>query len=337
VGNIKLDFYGYGVHIASEVAEIIRFLNIDYSYFKSDEVKADVRIEIFNKKYNVSSLPEMVTVFSTPRNVCYFKDDVNYIDYFGGAMTLYDRANKKIEIFSEDVYLAHAAAYQAILSLAGQYLDKKAYHRVHSVGFDFNGKAVIIMMDTGSGKTDLTLRLLNSKDQLKLISEDTPLVARGGEILPFPLRIGVRDPKQVSNVPEDRQIHLPLLEFGPKDMIDVAFFGDRISRKSSNPWILIVGKRSTYNEPKISQISKPAVFNNVFKNQIMALGMYQGLEFMLKSSPFNIFKKFGIVFSRFINSLVLIFKSKTFCLILSKDTNKNYEFLLKFLHRQERS
>ena len=56
----------------------------------------------------------------------------------------------------------------------------------------------------------------------------------------------------------------------------------------------MMGKRSTYNEPKIYKISKFAIFNNIFKNYIMGIGVYQGMEFMLQSTPFDIFKKMGL-------------------------------------------
>jgi hypothetical protein len=66
------------------------------------------------------------------------------------------------------------------------------------------------------------------------------------------------------------------------------------------------------------------------------LGVYQGMEFMLKKSPFDILKKSGVVWSRFITAAVLVLKAKTFRIVLSKDSDKNYTFLCDFIEEQHR-
>ena len=333
--TVKFDFYGYKIHVYYSGTELLQCIEKDFSYFKQNSSNCDLKIEVFKENKRIEDIPEMVAAFSTPRNVCYFKDNVTYIDYFGKGLTIYDRGKSVIKIFSEDSDIAHEAAYQSILSLTGQYLDSKSYHRIHGIGFDVNGRAAIIMLDSGSGKTELAFKFLSSPQPYKLISEDTPLITRKCTVLPFPLRIGVVNPELVSDIPDEMRTSFSRIEFGPKYLVDVTYFKDKLSIESSSMWILVMGRRSTLSEPKIYPVSKFAIFGNVFKNYIMGLGVYQGLEFMLRSTPFDLCKKIGVVFSRFINSLILILRSKTFCLILSKDTNKNYEFLAIFLQKQE--
>jgi hypothetical protein len=313
----------------------LKWIEIDFSYFKRDSQGSDLHLHVFKETRRIEEIPGMVAVFSTPRNVCYYKDGVTYIDYFGRGLAIYDRKSGRVDIYSEDPVIIHSASYESILSLVGQYLDGKAWHRIHGVGFDVNGKAAIVMLDSGSGKTELAMRFLRSKAPQKLISEDTPLVTREGKVLPFPLRIGVINAEAIADIPESAKVYFPRTEFGPKYLADVTYFKDKIATKSSSAWILVMGKRSTLDEPKIYAVPKIAVLGNVFKNHIMGLGVYHGLEFILKATPFDLFKKTGLVFSRIINSIILIARSRTFSLILSKDTEKNCALLEKFFQEQQ--
>ena len=68
---------------------------------------------------------------------------------------------------------------------------------------------------------------------------------------------------------------------------------------------------------------------------IVGIGIYQGLEFLLDRSAWEIVGKFSIVSSRTYNTLQLMSRAKAYRFILGRDREKNRRTLLDFLDRQE--
>ena len=68
----------------------------------------------------------------------------------------------------------------------------------------------------------MALRLLREPGFL-LLSDDTPLIDRRGQILPFPLRLAVRAEVETGIPPE--YLHtMKRMEFDPKTLIEIEYF-----------------------------------------------------------------------------------------------------------------
>ncbi|MBN1406097.1 MAG: hypothetical protein JW946_06225 [Candidatus Omnitrophica bacterium] len=331
---IKLSFYGLGVEIKSSSAQTIEAVKKDFSFFKSKNTDAQVKIEIFLKAPDYKNLPSVTASVYTPRNICYRQGNISYIDYFGKGLSIIDTSKSLYSIYSDDEYLSHEMAYLTIMSIVGQYLDSKSIHRVHGLGLDINGKAVLILLPKGGGKTTLLLNLLKEKN-VKLISEDSPLIDKNSNILPFPIRIGVSCEEKPFFVDEKYLTFVKRMEFEPKYLIDIEAFKDKISDKASKPWIILLGERSLGNESKITPASKSKAFGEFVKNSVIGLGLYQGVEFILQKSPWELLGKTGLLYSRFRNAAKVISKSKTYTFTLGCDISKNSATLLELLKTRE--
>jgi hypothetical protein len=219
----------------------------------------------------------------------------------------------------------------AIISLVSEQLDKHHMHRVHGLGLTGNGKGILLLLEMGGGKTTLAVSLLSSKNNVKLISEDSPLIDRQGRLLPFPIRIGMHPADVPAQIPEEYRRYFERDEFGPKILIDTDYFKDRICTAPCDPGIIIIGKRVIGKPPEIKPASKSAALKELIKNSVIGLGLYQGIEYLFQKSPAELFTKLPLGLSRLNNGIKLINKCRAFEFSLSPDQKGNSRVLGQFI------
>lgn len=336
--GLVLDIHGFRVTVGGDSAELVNELARDFAYFKSTDERgggrlgaAEIRVHMRVPPYQ--DLPPLRASFVTPRNVCYSRQSVTYIDYFGRGLAIYDRKLGRCEIYGTDPDLVHEIAYLFVLSSAGQRLDRAGLHRVHALGIAKEGLSALVLLPSGGGKSTLSLGLLGMPGY-RLLAEDTPLVDARGWIHPFPIRVGVR-PEQKDGIPPEFVRTMRRMEFGPKSMIDIEYFKDRLA-ESAAPGLLFVGTRSLGVETSIEPISKLSALRALVKYMVVGLGVYQGLEFLLERGPWELIKQTGSVISRLRNSLALLARSETYGLVMGRDIAKNCETLDSFIEKRLR-
>jgi len=328
------DFYGVGVLVESLDEELLRSVEHDFSYFLRPTAAPFLRIEFERMHPDYDSLPEMACSLVTPRNICFSNGRYTYIDYFGQALNIYDHRANHSRILTEDVELAHEIAYLTILSRMTEALERKRLHRIHGLGIESGGKATIVLLPSGGGKSTLALALLRNNNPFRLISEDSPLIRPDGQLLPFPLRIGLNP----HNVPPDIDPHFvradKRIEFHSKMNIDIRHFGARISRQAAPANALLLGIRTTGRGSRIEPVGKTAMVRHVLMNSIIGIGLYQGLEFLMQKSMGESIKHLGLLLSRAYNNMVLLRRVRVYRFLIGRDQNRNYECLREFLLQQ---
>jgi hypothetical protein len=201
---------------------------------------------------------------------------------------------------------------------------------VHALGISFNGQGILLLLPSGGGKSTTALRLLRTPG-VRLLAEDTPLIDRQGNMLPFPLRLGVC-PGQELGIDRKYLRTTRRMEFDPKTLIDLEAFGDKIGQQVS-PRILLIGERNLGEISDIVPLSKRAALRSLVNHMVVGLGVYQGLEFMLQRGPWELAGKLGVVASRLRNSLALLSNVQAYRFILGRDVEKNCRTLMAFLER----
>jgi hypothetical protein len=321
-----------GVRVKSTSADLLEEVRRDFSFFSVSGKREGLDLSLHLESPSYDSLPPFPAAFYTPRNVCFRRGEVSYIDYFGQALAVCSGAKDRCEAYSLDRDLIHEIAYHFILSSVGQYLDRIGLHRLHALGVSHQGRGILLILPSGGGKSTMALTLLKTPGFL-LLAEDTPLIDRQGDILPFPLRLGVRPEEEIDAPPRHTRI-IKRMEFDPKKVIDIEFFRDRLGTKTS-PEILLVGERNLGEISRIMPCSRLHTFKTLVKNMIVGIGIYQGLEFLLDRSPWEILGKFGVASSRTFNSLKLMSRVKAYRFVLGRDTDRNRRTLLDFLEQAE--
>lgn len=327
--SIKFSFYGLGIELKCQDIQTLQNIQRDYSFFLNDGVAPKVFFEVFNEAPDYSKFSSIKAHLYTPRNICYRQKDLSFIDYFGKGLTVIDHRNEIYRVFCSDPHLRHEIVFLSILSLVGQNFDLRNIHRVHGLGLEVNNKAILILLPSGGGKTTLLLEVLKN-EFVKLISEDSPLVSTSGKALPFPIRIGVSHQDKPQDIPDEHLHLIKRMEFGPKYVIDIDIFKDKISREALPVQYILCGVRCLGDESYIKPLSKYSTLKELVKNSVVGLGLYQGIEFLLERGIFELFKKTGVLLSRFKNACKIASRSKTYSFVIGSDRKKNVETFLNF-------
>jgi hypothetical protein len=328
--TVFFNFYGLQIMVKSENTAIIKDIHRDFSFFHSAPVEPSAVVEVIEDSGPRNSLPQLRASLQTPRNIVYRDHEHSYVDYFGRALMIYSDKEQKHTVFCDDRDLAHEITYLTLLAKVGAHLDAIALHRVHALGVEAAGKAFLILLPMAGGKTSLALNLLRSKE-IRLLSEDSPLVSPSGKIFPFPLRIGIRVGHEPPGIPSKYCRTVKRMEFGPKTLIDIEYFNDRIAGACS-PGAILIGERWLAGSSSIHRIPRREALKAFIKNSVVGLGLYQGMEFLLERSGWEVLGKTGLALSRLRNSLSVIRQSEVFRFILGPDVEKSSMVLTRFLH-----
>jgi hypothetical protein len=248
------------------------------------------------------------------------------VDYEGRALLEYDLAAEQGDLWCEDEPLAHELAYLAVLSRVGDLLDRQGLHRVHGLGFSFQGRGGLLLLPMNGGKSRLAIELLG-RPEFKLLSDDIPLLDRKGrDLLAFPLRLGLRG-NDWAGVPERYVRPFPRRRFGIKHLVDVDYFRDRIAASAPLDWVIVGGR--TAASPILEPCSKAAAVRTLLSQMVLGVGLPQVLELMLPLPPFapGFLRLAGVAASRLRTCLAAVRRARCFRMDLGADPRANADAL----------
>jgi hypothetical protein len=324
------DFLGLAIEVDG-ADDVVGEVRRDFSFFARPAVAPAIRMSLRKEAPPYEGLPAVPAAFSTPRNFCFRAGDVSYVDYFGRGLTVHDRSTNACVLYAADHDLLHEMAYLFVLSTVGQHLDARGIHRLHALGVSYRGHGVLLLLPSGGGKSTTALRLL-ARPGFALLGEDTPLVDRRGQILPFPLRVGVR-PEQETGIPARHLRTMSRMEFDPKTLIDIEYFRDRLGSETA-PRLLLVGQRNLGDASAVEPMRRAAALRALVSNLVVGLGVYQGLEFLLERGAWELAGKAGVVASRLRASLALLRRVRAYRFVMGRDIDRNIATLVAFLDDQ---
>jgi len=337
--NAWFDFNGLLVEVSSP-EPVLGEVRRDFSFFErppnlgappSGSIQVHIRMHLEPPRYK--GLPATPAAVLTPRNVSFLDGRTSYIDYFGRGLAVYDREAENCDVYSDDAHLLREIVYLFVLSTVGRYLDSKGLHRLHALGVSYQDRAILLLLPSGGGKSTMALALLN-RPGFQLLGEDTPLIDRRGHVLPFQLPLGIRLGGSRAEIPEQYLRVVERMEFEPKALVDLAYFGDRIGRDVTLPGVLLIGQRNLGEISEIVPVSRLGAVGPLIKNLVVGLGVYQGLEFLLERSVWEAFGKIGVGLSRVYNGLRLLMKARAYRFVLGRDMELNQRTLLEFVERK---
>ncbi|MBN1823103.1 MAG: hypothetical protein JW803_02160 [Endomicrobiales bacterium] len=324
----EFSFYGIRVSVTGD-GKIAERLSRDFSFFLKDsgaeaDIKVTVKLDVPDpagiKHAGLSHTFGDIRVFD--------EGQVRRIDYSGEALSVYDYASDSCTITSHNSDLLHELAYLVVLSRLGEFLDLRGIHRMHAAGFELGGQGFACLMPQAGGKTTLLLELMKN-EKVKLLSDDTCLLDGSMRIVPFPLRIGVNPAARVE-VPERFLGYMVRRKYGPKKLIDVAFFKDRIS-SGNKLRAVFIGKRVPAGACRISKIGKLQTFLYLTRDCVIGAGIAQMREYFIRFNARDVLKKAFILFSRVKTCLKAAACVPAFEVRLGPDSSGNANALIAFL------
>jgi hypothetical protein len=325
-------FHGVGVTVESPDRALLDAVRHDFSFFAEEVAQPQLAIAHAPEKPDYDALPEAAAAVSTPRNISFLAGGRVYIDYFGRALNVYDPAAGTCRLSTDDPQLAREIVYLTVLSRVAERLAARGIHRVHALGLEHRGRAVLVMLPSGGGKSTLALALLRDPASgVRLIAEDSPLVRRDGWLLPFPTRIGVL-PHALPEGIDPRFVRLEQrMEFGPKLSLDVLCFADRLVREPVRPGAILLGRRTTGRDSRITPVPRRRVVRHALMNSVVGVGLYQGMEFIFQRGLGDVLAYGALALSRVRNNLRLAAGSRVYEFLIGRDQARNAATLRGFL------
>lgn len=328
---MNLCFYGLRVCVAGEWPEAVAELGRDFAWFAAGEpVRADVEIVVERRAPDFDSLDgNRAASFITPRNVVYQQGDRSLIDYFGKALSIYERRRDRLLVQGEDLDLVHEAAYLFVLSRVGEHLERIGLPRLHALGLSGHGGAVAVMLPSGGGKSTLAVSALRAGG-VKLLSEDSPLIDRHGMLHPFPLRIGV-NPGDADRLPSGSTRTIARMEFGPKTLLELDTVGDRIEPRAKPLQHLVLGVRTLGTDASLEPLPRRSLAGPLLRECVVGVGLYQGMEFILQRGLRDVASKLGPARVRAGCAAAALAHARTWRLRLGRDHASNWSALAPLL------
>lgn len=328
--RIDFTFYGLSISVAGDWPEVIEDLQADFRWFVVTEHEtADVRIEVERADPDFALGEDLEASFVTPRNVVYQHNGRALIDYFGQALSVYDRRADRLRVQGQDRDLVHEAAYLFILSRVGTHLEAVGLPRLHALGLSGQQGAVAVLLPSGGGKSTLALRALQAEG-VKLLSEDSPLIDRRGMLHPFPLRIGVNG-RDAHRLPPGPTHTINRMEFGPKTLLDLSAVGDRIESSPRPLRHLVIGRRTLGSGATLEPVGRTRLMGPLLRECVVGVGLYQGMEFVLQRGMRDVAGSLGPARVRASCSAAALRTARTWELRLGRDHEANWEALLPLL------
>jgi ketosteroid isomerase-like protein len=327
--RLRLDVYGLRLAVECDWPEVADALRDDFSWFVRDDGPASTTLRIERRTPDFEAIGPATASFVTPRNTVYRNGTASLVDYFGRAATLLDRGRTVVTVQGEDESLVHEAAYQFILSHAGEHLDGVGLTRLHALGVVGRGGAVALMLPSGGGKTRMALSAL-ADEGVRLLSEDTPLLDRRGYLHPFPLRIGVNE-GDAERLPAGRQRRVERMEFHPKVLLALDAIAHRIEPEPQPLVHLVVGRRSLGRDATLERVSRRVAVGPLLREAVVGVGVYQGMEFVLQRGPRDVLTKGGIAARRAAHCAAGLARANVWLLTLGRDPDRNWQALAPLL------
>lgn len=317
------DIYGYRFRLTGDAPEALRGLAADFGFFRRPAGEdgsgaATIRTTAATPAYD--ALPPLRARIYTPRNISYRDGHTTLVDYHGRGLARHDRRSGDFEIVSLDPDLLYEACYLFILSQAGEFLDRRGLHRVHALGVEIGGRAVLVLLPMGGGKSTLGEALLR-RPEVRILSDDSPLIDRQGTVHAFPTRIGLL-PGHDSGVPERHRRTVNRMNFGPKTFVDYDWFADRVVARAP-AGLVCLGVRTLAAAGRIEKVSRTAALRRFLQDCVVGMGLFQGLEFVFQKRLTELSGLAPVAWSRLRASRAVIRRSACVELLLARDADAN--------------
>ena len=322
------DFYGVWAEVSTPCPELLERIELDFSHFHSFHPPPKrLHYQFCGEKSSPpwQKIPPIPVSFQSANSMTYDVGTMRYNDYYGEALSLYDYGAERGEVYSDDLERLHEVLYLMILSRVGKKLDMRGLHKVHAFGIVKNRKALLGIMPMKGGKSTHFLELIKSME-VSILSDDGPLVSRSGKILPFPVRIGLEEGSEIEGIDDAFIYHLNRRHYGKKTLISMKGVPNAIGGDYDES-ILIRGVRLNAPRCEIKRSPKWAMGIELIKFQVIGWGLPIIFEYFWENGPVDFGKKLTIALSRFLSSILLLWKSKTYTVFLGTDPKKNAQLI----------
>lgn len=312
----------------------------DFDFFadrpmeNEENERYSVALEMVPRAPRHGDLPELAAERVFPDCVLYTDASGHlYYEYAGAVLKVTRGENSSFaQLISSEPALAQEVGYLYLQSELGRFLDHQGLHRVHALGLALpDGSSALVLLPSGGGKSTLALEALQSGG-CQLLSDDSPLVDRFGNVHPFPLRLSFRPD---SKLPKEWRAKATVFErrrHGEKLLVPTSALPSHClprPEEKFRPGFLILGKRhGNRKEPSLEKIPRWKSISPLVRDLVVGLGIPQVAELVLTRGARSLPGLAPTAASRAAAAAAFLARSQSYRLDLSRDTELNARFLI---------
>ena len=316
--------------------DFLQKLENDFICFQEPvkNITRQFNIEIFiTEKLPTELIGELPAYNQTKNSIEYRNEHSSFYDYYNKALLIFNRKTLKTQIFGINTNIIHELCYLFLLSKSNKIMDLAGLHKIHSCAVsNSKNKAFIFMLPMKGGKSTIFLNLLKNKE-LKIISDDSPVIDWKGNIYPFPLRVGLEQNSSIPSYLNNPKTYiLERQEFGIKILIPINQFSNLISPICKKA-VLINGIRTNYKKPKIIKRNKIRGIIRLFPHLTIGVGLPLIIEYFIENTLLDHLKNIKILIFRIVSTIMLSWKHDSFDLYLTNDIELNDNFIKEFINK----
>lgn len=329
--SLKINIHGFVVECRHpDLKRLSESLRHFKSFLTSNETAVPAAVLILNSNDpDYQNLPCRRMAFSTPRNVVYRDGGLKMIDYSGRGLIIEDKRNKTYQIISSDTELLREMCHLTVLSLWGQHCDRIGWLRIHAMAVSTGDTALVIMMPAGGGKSTLLHAALKDRS-FGIIAEDIALIDRRGTLLPVPSPLGLSPNEEPQKYSLDYLWVEQRTEFGPKYRLDADYFAAQIENRTFDKIVFMTGNRLLNGKPEIRKAGIVLKFKAILREIVFGIGVYQGFEYVVNHTPWEVLKQIPVFLKRLYLALLLARRHAFLEFTLGRDSAENTDCLKAF-------
>lgn len=328
---IYLNFHNHIILVSCNEEATLNKLREEFHYFISNDLSSHhSTIEIFHE--SPPELPTMVATKILETCSIYKLGQRRYIDYRGEALAIWDKTENIVKIYSEDINRLFEISFLAVHSLLGQELDHQGLCRVHALGVSLEGINTLVMLPSKGGKSTLLTHLLENPD-IKIISDDMPLIDIKGRVHSFPSKISMDSKPSEGVLSKLTWTEFIRTQYPKKWTASLSQMKERLENHSmDNTTILIAGFRLSQGSSILTKVPKWKMIAPLTEHMIMGFGLPQILEMFLNFNFTDIFKLFFHSIMRSMSAFQLLRKSQTYFFYMGPDRAYNAQLILERMY-----
>ncbi len=323
-------------YIESANDEVLSLLKKDFSVFISSKAIStpNFKLQIFDQEPPFGEIPQIVSTMQTLNSICYDMEDVRYCDYYGELLVVMDTKHNSAKVYSKTLSRIHEVCYLLILSRIGKAMDLKGLHKLHAFSVSYKDLAIVCMMPMKGGKSTLLMQFLKD-ERFKIISDDIPIINLIGEILPFPIKIGLSDlPGNLKVIDPERNYYtMDRGNYGKKQLLCLDGLPGRVESIDKKFHKVILIEAFRYNS-KTSILKNAGICGSakgLFKHGVIGFGLPMVIEYFWEKGIEDFLRKAKIFFLRMFGFTSLLFRAKRMKLFLGKNPQEASEVIIQYV------
>lgn len=323
--NFFINVKHLSILISTDEDELIKKLESEFHFFSSMN-NSYPQFEIRLIKDKSPKIPELIASKILPHALVYHHNGARYIDYHGKA--LIHQVGKVYSIYCEDFDFLFELSFLTIHSLLGDLLGEIGHYRIHALAGTYRSRDFILMLPSGGGKSTMLAQLLEDPE-FRVISDDSPIIDRWGEIHPFPTKISLSSKPKEGILSQYPWMSFTRALHPHKYVLSFTHLSERINKlpQDERP-LLILGKRSSFLCPQLMKMSPAQTILALGENMIIGVGLPQVIEIFLSFKYVSdIYKMTKASLARSRAAFHLYRRSEHYQLTLSIDIKANCQMI----------